>query len=641
MLNGSLAVLVGALLMLATTAVAGPQLEDFGKLPAVEQMSLSPDGKNVVFATTVGDKRRVIVQSTTNDSVALAIDAGSAKLRDLKWLGVNHVAITTSVTKRRFSDKVESAFTSVYNINTKHGLIVFGIWDDKAAKITFGNYGYSRSGNDEYGYFGGIGTPSFVQNRYIDLFRVNLDNGEDDDIASGYERAQTHWVLSPEGEIVAESIYHEATGDWRLYGHPAVNHLLEASHSPLNEIHLLGLGRSPKTVVVERPADDGGWSYWEYATDKPNQKAKLFEGRDVTAPVWDEHSGVLIGGRGDPNDPWIEFFDPALQAKYDATKRAFKGLRVTPISMIGNLDKLIVKTEGAGDSGTYYFVDIPGHRAQAIAWSYPTVLQADVGEMRIFKYKAADGLEMEGVLTLPPGREAKNLPVVVMPHGGPEAYDTTSFDWWAQAFASRGYAVFQPNYRGSSGHGKTFRDAGLGQWGRKMQTDVSDGLASLAKRGIVDSKRACIVGASYGGYAALAGVTLQQGLYRCAVSYGGVADLQAMLADQSQYGRERAEMRYWREFMGAKSNGDPALAAISPVRLASRADAPILVAYGTDDSVVPPDQSRAMAAALRTAHKSAAVLELKNEDHWLSNSTTRTELVVASVAFVEKYNPPN
>src|SRR6202007_2715282 len=126
------------------------------------------------------------------------------------------------------------------------------------------------------------------------------------------------------------------------------------------------------------------------------------------------------------------------------------------------------------------------------------------------------------------GREAKGLPLVVMPHGGPEAHDRPGFDWWAQAFASRGYAVFQPNFRGSDGSGDAFRDAGFGQWGRKMQTDISDGVAELARRGIVDPKLVCIVGASYGGYAALAGVTLQHGLYRCAVSYAGVANMDSM-----------------------------------------------------------------------------------------------------------------
>lgn len=201
---------------------------------------------------------------------------------------------------------------------------------------------------------------------------------------------------------------------------------------------------------------------------------------------------------------------------------------------------------------------------------------ADVGPITMVEWKAADGLTLHGVLSLPTGRPATPLPLVVLPHGGPEARDYPVFDWWAQAFASRGYAVFQPNFRGSAGYGRTFRDAGFGQWGRKMQTDISDGVAELARRGIIDPKRACIIGGSYGGYAALAGVTVQQGLYRCAVSVAGVSDPEALLT----YARERsgsatAATRYWRDFMGVKSVFEGELNAISPVKLAAKADAPI------------------------------------------------------------------
>jgi dipeptidyl aminopeptidase/acylaminoacyl peptidase len=648
--------LVGALLAFATAAAATPPIEDYGKLPAVEHMSLSPDGQNFVYVAVAGAGRRVVVQSVSGGTPPLALDAGASKLRTVKWLGNNHIAIVLSQTGviGWGADKSEVSQTTVYNIKTHHAMIVFKNSSNKVLQLTFGEYGYALKNGQEYGYFGGItlsgqgdlhgdmtGDYHSLEHGYTDLFEVNLDTGDYQMVSGGSALVSTDWLVAPTGDVVAQTSYRQSDGQWRLYGHPAENHQLDQAQSALDEINLIGLGRTPKTVVVERADDSGGWSFWEYATDAPGKKTLLFDGRAVRRPVWDEHTGLLVGGWGDPTDPWVEFFDPALQKRYDAAKRAFKGLRVSPVSLMSNLDKLIVETEGPGDSGTYYFVDITNHHAEAIAWSYPTILQADVGDVRMFKYKAADGLDMEGVLTLPPGRDPKNLPVVVMPHGGPEAYDTTVFDWWAQAFASRGYAVFQPNYRGSSGYGKAFRDAGLGEWGRKMQTDVSDGLASLAKAGIVDPKRACIVGASYGGYAALAGVTVQHGLYRCAVSYGGVSDLNAMLAVEAQYRMQSATVRYWREFMGAKSNGDPAMTALSPARLAAKADAPVLVSYGTDDTVVPIDQSQSMAGALRGAGKPVEVLVLKDEDHWLSKPASRIQMVTASVAFVEKYNPPN
>jgi dipeptidyl aminopeptidase/acylaminoacyl peptidase len=254
---------------------------------------------------------------------------------------------------------------------------------------------------------------------------------------------------------------------------------------------------------------------------------------------------------------------------------------------------------------------------------------------------------MQGILTLPPKLPPHDLPLVVLPHGGPEARDSLRFDWWAQAFASRGYAVWQPNFRGSDGYGTDFRNAGFGQWGRKMQTDVSDGVAALAAQGFVDPKRACVVGGSYGGYVALAGVTLQHGLYRCAAAYGGVSDPKEMLREVRRldagdyHNLAAAEVRYWIEFMGASSATDPTLDTISPLQHAAEADAPILLIHGRDDTVVPKAQSEDMESALKTAGKPVELIELDHEDHWLSRSATRLQMLQAMVAFVKKYNPPN
>ncbi|MEO0644525.1 MAG: prolyl oligopeptidase family serine peptidase, partial [Pseudomonadota bacterium] len=168
-----------------------------------------------------------------------------------------------------------------------------------------------------------------------------------------------------------------------------------------------------------------------------------------------------------------------------------------------------------------------------VGFERPAIQGMAIGKVSTFSYEAQDGLEIRGILTLPPGREATDLPVIILPHGGPTAHDVERFDWWAQAFASRGYAILQPNFRGSTGRGVAFVEAGDGEWGKKMQTDKSDGLMALAERGIVDPSRACIVGASYGGYAALAGVTLQQGIYRCAVSVNGVTELESTLREFS------------------------------------------------------------------------------------------------------------
>jgi dipeptidyl aminopeptidase/acylaminoacyl peptidase len=202
--------------------------------------------------------------------------------------------------------------------------------------------------------------------------------------------------------------------------------------------------------------------------------------------------------------------------------------------------------------------------------------------------------------------------------------------------------VFQPNFRGSDGYGTAFRNAGFKEWGRKMQTDISDGVADLARQGIVAPGRACIVGGSYGGYVALAGVTLQHGLYRCAVADAPVTDPSSFLGyEASRNGYVSSAMRYWDAYMGAHGESDPALNAISPLAMANAADAPILLIHGKDDTVVPISQSEAMKAALIRSGKPVQFVQLPNEDHWLSREQTRTAMLTAAVAFVEKYNPPD
>ncbi|MEJ0066531.1 MAG: prolyl oligopeptidase family serine peptidase [Caulobacteraceae bacterium] len=197
------------------------------------------------------------------------------------------------------------------------------------------------------------------------------------------------------------------------------------------------------------------------------------------------------------------------------------------------------------------------------------------------------------------------MPLVVFPHGGPAARDEPGFDWWAQAMASRGYAVLQVNYRGSDGFGWKFMSAGFGEWGGKMQTDLSDGVRYLAAQGTIDPARVCIVGASYGGYAALAGATIDTGVYRCAVDVSGPSDLAKLISwDSQREGRQGVGVeRYWDRYMGAKGQGDPHLAAISPADHADKVSTPILIIHGKDDTVVPFEQSQMMADALTKAGK--------------------------------------
>jgi dipeptidyl aminopeptidase/acylaminoacyl peptidase len=206
--------------------------------------------------------------------------------------------------------------------------------------------------------------------------------------------------------------------------------------------------------------------------------------------------------------------------------------------------------------------------------------------------------------------------------------------------ASRGYAVLQVNYRGSDGFGWKFLSSGFGEWGRKMQTDLSDGVRYLAGQGTIDPKRVCIVGASYGGYAALAGAALDHGVYRCAASFGGLSDLRRQVA----YSRDLhglSAQRYWTRFMGAEDLKDPVLARYSPLNHVADIDIPVLLIHGRDDTVVPLEQSQLMADALQKAGKPVDLIVQTGTDHWLSRGDTRLGMLQAVTSFLEKNNPPN
>jgi dipeptidyl aminopeptidase/acylaminoacyl peptidase len=636
----------------AGPAAAAPAIEEYGKLPAVEQMQLSPSGEDLAYVAVDGDARKLVVQQT-GGAPLVAVGLGKLKMRYARWLDDDHVLVAisaaVSVDPAAPAPKAEIQESSVLNIRTGKLLSVFDNQSGKIIPMTLGWYGAAHIGGRAFGYFGGqtlTGSGNsmrdfdrgagYITKGFIDLYKVDLDSGHPDLLVGGTAVAGTDWVVADNGVVVAQSQYDPRTGDWRLYSDPGSGDPIERLNDPVGDIELLGQGRTSGTILVQQSGDTGDWEQVEYSR-RGGRGVAPFGGQSMRRLLWDENTKLLIGGVTEGDDPRTVLFDPALQAKFDKVKRAFPGETAELESASSNLDRMVVLTTGPGDSGTFFLIDIPAGKAQAIGWEYPKILQADVAATRIVPYKAADGLAMEGVLTLPPGKPEKNLPLVVLPHGGPEARDHLGFDWWAQAYASRGYAVFQPNFRGSDGFGKAFRDAGYGQWGRKMQTDISDGVAELARQGIVAPKRACIVGASYGGYAALAGVTVQQGRYRCAVSVGGVADLAAMSTwRREKYGEVSPVARSDRLFMGGGSLSD-----ISPARLAKNADAPVLLIVGKDDTVVPVTQSFAMRDALQSAKKDVDLIVLPGEDHWLSREATRTQMLTASVAFVEKYNPPN
>ena len=637
--------LAGLAALWATVAQAAPPLSVYGSLPGFERAAISASGEHVAMIATVnGSKKLVIIDAA--QKVVRSGELGNTKIRSVTWAGDLAVLVryskTVSLGMDFTTDKAELSAVTVVPLDGGKPWSIFQ-GEELITGGVRGNYGIMQSSGRWFGYFGGItlvrynrGGDADLTNTEPDLYEVDLQNHKTRLVAHKAQvddnSVDRDWLVDAAGVVGATLELEHRTGLWTIRN--SASKIITRGQDKLGRVSLIGFSPDGAGVVyymVDQKDQEGHW----FSVPLDGGTPQPFLDEQTINESWYDRGHRLIGYQGDESTGANHFFDPHQDKVYKATARAFPGLRMSLMDYNDGFDRLLVTTEGPGDPGTWWTVDIHTGQANIFATSY-AIAPADVGAMRMVPYKAADGLAMEGVLTLPPGREAKGLPAVVLPHGGPSAHDVAGFDWIAQGFASRGYAVFQPNFRGSTGYGTAFRLAGHGQWGKKMQTDISDGLAELVRQNIVDPKRVCIVGASYGGYAALAGVTLQQGLYRCAVAVAGVSDVTKMVSQDTQESASDPMMiRILKEQIGDGAD----LKAVSPARFADKANAPILLIHGKDDTVVRFSQSTNMADALGRAGKPVEFVTLPGEDHWLSKSETRLAMLQAAVEFVEKHNP--
>ncbi|MXO59203.1 prolyl oligopeptidase family serine peptidase [Altererythrobacter salegens] len=621
-----------------------PPLNAYGDLPAFEDAAISRSGNSLaIVALDSGQRKLMLFDGDLKPTRSLTVE--DLKILSIQWIGDDAVLMVTSQTEDlgiHFTvDQAELSRGVVVPVEPEKEITVVFAKQGGILGALFGMYGLREVDGQWTGYFGGVrmARKESTQNYYLEHMRPSL-------IEWNFAKDATHtaapearagswrgWLVDGSGEVAATLDVRYETGDWVIAG-PEGNRLA-AGHHPRGAVGLVALGREG-TSLIYAAEDDAGNSEWYEVPLSGGEPSIYLPDEQVVRAYRDPSSARIIGYlRRETTDRQV-FFDPRQQELADKIGSAFKGKRARIVDWTPDFSTVLVRTSGNGDSGTWYLLRAATLQAAYIGSERPAIGEAQVGLISTFNYQAGDGVDLDGILTLPPGREAKNLPIVVMPHGGPGSYDVETFDWWAQAYASRGYAVFQPNFRGSTNRDEAFQRAGWGQWGRKMQSDITDGLKALADKGIVDAKRACIVGASYGGYAALAGVTVEQGVYRCAVAVAGVSDLNLLFkAENTGSGSNPMVKTSLLAELGPRSG----FAEVSPARLASRADAPILLIHGQDDTVVPFEQSAKMADALKDAGKPYEMVVLREEDHNLSRAATRKQMLAATVAFVEKNNP--
>ena len=329
------------------------------------------------------------------------------------------------------------------------------------------------------------------------------------------------------------------------------------------------------------------------------------------------------------------FLDKEAEADYNKMKEKFKGYEIGIYGNNNEEDKFIVWTGNDKMPSKFYFYDKKNGDTKFLAEGRPWIKEGDMASMKAVKYKSRDGLTIHGYLTLPKGVEAKNLPVVINPHGGPWARDVWGFNNEVQFLANRGYAVLQMNFRGSTGYGKEFWLKGNKQWGKTMQDDISDGVAYLIKEGIADPKRVAIYGASYGGYATLAGITFTPDLYCCAVDYVGVSNMFTFMKTIPPYWEPYKAMFY--EMVGDPVKDSALLAAASPVFFVDKIKVPLFIAQGANDPRVNKAESDQVVEALKKRGIEVEYMVKDDEGHGFANEKNSIDFYTAMEKFFAKH----
>ncbi|PZQ56330.1 MAG: S9 family peptidase [Phenylobacterium zucineum] len=363
-----------------------------------------------------------------------------------------------------------------------------------------------------------------------------------------------------------------------------------------------------RDTSVVRTFDVASLEFGEVVAERPDRD---FEGAFV-----DERQRLVGSAYWDDRLNY-QFADPALGPHFRAVNAALKNAcNVQLYDIDTEHRRMLFRITGPREPGAFVVYDRERKALEYVGHAKPWLAADRLAQTETLAVKTRDGAQITAYLTTPVGGARGPLPMVVMPHGGPELRDYLDWDTSVQALAARGWLVLQPNFRGSGGYGKAFADLGRGQWGERMQADVEDAVDQVVRSGRADPKRLAIYGASYGGYSALMGAVRRPEAYRAVVSVAGDADLIETLAfSRKEDGADSPAYAYWRGSIGDPRADEAMLVRASPARRAAEIQAPVLLIHGERDTIVDPKQSRMMAKALKAAGKPCELLELKNEGH--------------------------
>ncbi|WP_158559715.1 MULTISPECIES: S9 family peptidase [unclassified Herbaspirillum] len=627
-------------------------LKAFASLPLIGSVRLSPDGLTTAYIQNVDGKSYLVTQSGgVKPKAILTTDNQKFYFSSLRWANDKRLLIGVRYPDRRYGS--QSIETRMLAINSDGSNLNADLL--RSQFDAFSNRKHVPQFQDRI--LGKIaGAPDSV------LVSLDLDNATKPDVYRlNVETAELKKVMRNPGNIYRWMA--DRNGEARV-----------------------GTGWSEKTirVIVKAPGSDKWETLSRYTADNYDEIREKrmtplgFDSDPNFLYVNADHQGkeavfrVDLSQAGFPRTlvhadarfdvdggviyaPWLKkvvglrysteygqrlYWDDSARQLQQQLDGALPGHNNILVSSSDDGMRHIVASLSLAAPPRLYWLDRKAGKMSLLAETYPELASARLATPQSVNFKSRDGISLHGYLTMPltepgTGQENRKAPLILFPHGGPGVRDVAGFDYWTQFFASRGWAVLQVNFRGSSGYGSDFETAGFKRWGMEMQDDLTDGVDWLARSGKIDPSKVCIVGASYGGYAALMGVVKTPDLYRCAVSIAGVADLRDLLAQSQRYiGYEIAAERQ----IGEWWNDRERLRQTSPVNRVKEIRTPLLLIHGKEDRIVDVEQSRDMASALKSAgNKDYRYVELPLGDHNLSREEDRVTTFTEMEKFLRQY----
>lgn len=627
-------------------------------MPAIDMVRLSPDGQKLAWVDYSKDPPEVTVYDLDENRFLKQLRPDTENtiiLRDLDWASNQTLLITVSATDiaasipsaRRLQEYFRTLAWDVAggparillladasNRRWSTGSQLLRIHTGRPDTVVMSTFEYLETAyRMETGsrITGGRKDSGVVYS----LFEVDTRTGKGVRIDAGTPFTD-EWIVDQHGRPVARSEWNPEKSEFQLIANQRGNWKTLYRASTRDDLRPDSVTADGSAIIAVGSRGGKRVQAWRIPLDGGAITAIADTVEEVEYTIHDRFTGTVTGLQLGGLVPSIHWLDSRLENIQKAISKAFSGRLVQVYDRSEDYSRVLARVEGAGRPPIYYLVDLTKGTADTIGETYPELVEAQLGRRVETSYRARDGIEIPAYLTLPPDAGSGKLPLVVFPHGGPYSRDDSGFDWWAQFMATRGYAVLQPQFRGSVGFGAELTRAGEREWGQAMQDDLTDGIRAMSERGIADSRRVCIVGASYGGYAALAGVALTPEQYSCAVSVNGISDLPAMhWYLRSRYGDESDALAAWKKLVGRPYSDE--LATHSPSRAIGAIRAPILLIHGSDDIIVPISQSEELAKALRAGGKQHQFVRLEAEDHWLSTGAARLRILEEIERFLRNH----